>query len=66
LVIGLKEKVLPVVKVAGLIVIPAAKIKMAKRNVNLVVVKRARKEQSILDAAQPQHNVKATSAEEIT
>jgi hypothetical protein len=50
--------------VGGSIAIPAVKIKkLVARSVSLVVVKRARRDQSILDAAQPQQNAKATSVE---
>jgi len=54
----------PARKVDGLIAIPAVKIrKLVARNVNLVVAQRARKDQSILLAAQHQgHAANAVAA----
>ena len=53
----------PARKVDGLIVIPAVKIrKLVARNVNLVVAQRAKRERSILPAAQ--HQEHAENADE--
>jgi len=56
--------VLPAKAEAGLIVILAVQIrKQARRNVNLAVARKVKRDQSILDVVQPLHNAKGTNAE---
>ena len=59
---GLIAKVPPARKVDGLIVIPVAKIKTEKRNVNPAEDKREKRDRSIPDVDLPQRNAKATNA----